>query len=500
MTNYPRLSPVDRARVPNGPLDRLGALEASAQQLQQGNVAGVSVDEFSTDVWALNTSFPALCQGRFTVTSGAPAGLSDASGNTIFFTPYIGNLIGTYNGTTWDQLPFSELSLPVLQTQTGTLTNTQPQITGLTDTSQMVVGQGVSGTNIPATATILSIDSASQVTMNINATGSGATSITFWITDLTIFDIYIVNTGGGVLALRPVLWNKPLNGAITNVTNASPPVVTTASTTGLNTDDIVWIRSVGGATPVNDVTWRVGTVTGTTFQLKNQSGTNGAAPGVYTSGGQWIKANDYSAASGHNDRAVVPVLQDGIYVLPSNHTWRYLGTAVTNAYDAGSGGRVAIIDMQSQRGLWNYYNRKYRPIKTVDVGGGASWASASANVWLFDHNNTGNRIPFVVGIWEDDIAITKKVSSTTLSGAEARSGPVFDGDLINGPAVWGNTLNGAATGVRADVFSQANTQVGVSIVAAPGFHALVGEEWVSNIANASWQGSTQYLLSGYIWG
>jgi hypothetical protein len=66
-------------------------------------------------------------------------------------------------------------------TLTGTITGGQPTITSLPSTSALFVGETVTGLFIPAGAKILTIDSSTQVTMSVNATGSGSTTepITF---------------------------------------------------------------------------------------------------------------------------------------------------------------------------------------------------------------------------------------------------------------------------------------------------------------------------------
>jgi len=71
-------------------------------------------------------------------------------------------------------------------TQTGTTTNASPTVTGLGSTANLNVGQPVSGTGIPAGATILSIDSATQIHLSTNATASGTPSLTFSSTPLTV--------------------------------------------------------------------------------------------------------------------------------------------------------------------------------------------------------------------------------------------------------------------------------------------------------------------------
>ena len=63
---------------------------------------------------------------------------------------------------------------------TGTLTSGSKIITALASTSGIIVGSMVLGTGIPAGARVASIDSATQVTIDINATASGAgTALTF---------------------------------------------------------------------------------------------------------------------------------------------------------------------------------------------------------------------------------------------------------------------------------------------------------------------------------
>lgn len=61
----------------------------------------------------------------------------------------------------------------------GTRTNGSPIITGLASTAKMSPGMPVSGANIPAGTTILTVDSGTQVTLSANATAGGATTLTF---------------------------------------------------------------------------------------------------------------------------------------------------------------------------------------------------------------------------------------------------------------------------------------------------------------------------------
>lgn len=64
--------------------------------------------------------------------------------------------------------------------QTGTRTSGSAIVTALSDTSQLVAGTAIEGTGIPAATTILTVDSATQVTMSANATSSGSNTLTFF--------------------------------------------------------------------------------------------------------------------------------------------------------------------------------------------------------------------------------------------------------------------------------------------------------------------------------
>lgn len=492
------ISPLDRARYPDNILDRLAELEAFVAGLQGTNVQAQSLLEVAPDVWGLNTSFPSICQGRLTLTSGTPVPTSTASGDTIYFTPYIGNLIGMYNGSssTWRQIPFSELSLPIRAAQNGTTTNASAIVTGLTDTSQMVVGMNMTGAGIPASATILTIDSDTQVTMSIAATASATVSISFWVPSLTAFDVFIMDTGNGQLALRMVLWATGGRGLVSGVTNANPPVVTTLSPHGLSVTDMVWIENVVGATGVNDNIFRLSAVAASTFTLKTVDNLNPGAPGAYVSGGRYLRVNSYSnAGSGQFVRTSALALQDGIYVLATDPTWRYLGSAVTQPYDNGVSSRKAVLDQLTFRGLWNYYNRKQR--LGLFTTGDASWSPATT-AWEADNDDVSYRIAFMVGILEDEIIVMKKDTVSVVSSANAQAGIAWDTlDTTNGPSLVGQSINANAAAIRTDLVSMMS--LSFSGITDPGYHAIIGMEKASSTTNATWIGAANYQMYAYIW-
>ena len=76
-------------------------------------------------------------------------------------------------------------------TVTGTPTNTSPTVTGVSSVTNLIPGMSVSGTNIPASTVIASVDSSSQFTMSKNATGSpGSITITYGAGDTHKLALY----------------------------------------------------------------------------------------------------------------------------------------------------------------------------------------------------------------------------------------------------------------------------------------------------------------------
>jgi len=70
-----------------------------------------------------------FCNGRLTLESGVPVSTSDQTAKTnVYFTPYLGNCIGIYDGTSWTLQTFSELTLAI-GTTTASQTSNAPAST-----------------------------------------------------------------------------------------------------------------------------------------------------------------------------------------------------------------------------------------------------------------------------------------------------------------------------------------------------------------------------------
>lgn len=133
----------------------------------------------------------AVAQGRLSLTSGTAVTATDVTGaTTLYYVPLDGAVISLYDGAAWQSVTFTEKSLKATDTQTGTTSSAAATITGLTDTSQLIVGMEVSGTGVPGSRTIASIDSATQITMSGNGDADGSASITFKLPASTNYDVW----------------------------------------------------------------------------------------------------------------------------------------------------------------------------------------------------------------------------------------------------------------------------------------------------------------------
>lgn len=102
------------------------------------------------------------------------------------------------------------------------------------------------------------------------------------------------------------------------------------------------------------------------------------------SGNPILTANGWST---NTSRSAGLILQDGIPVLSTSPTYRYVGTIRTTSAQT-------IVDSQSQRFVWNYYHRSPRPIIKFD--GTASW-TYSSTTYQYARAQSTNRIEFVNG-------------------------------------------------------------------------------------------------------
>jgi hypothetical protein len=155
-----------------------------------------------TRTLTLATSVVGVVQGRLTLTTATPVISTGVTAATVvYFTPWNGNSISLVTSAVWATRTFTEQSIKITDTQTGSTHSGNGIIDGLTDTSKLVRGMKVSGTNVGVGAVINSINSATQVTVSVNSTGSASNPITFKCPAGKNYDIFAVDVSSA-LALR----------------------------------------------------------------------------------------------------------------------------------------------------------------------------------------------------------------------------------------------------------------------------------------------------------
>jgi hypothetical protein len=133
----------------------------------------------------------ASCNGRLTLETGVAVSTTDQTTKTVvYFTPYSGNRVSLYDGGAWNRRILTEISIKLTDVQTGTITNGATSVTGLSDTTQLIVGMEVTGTGIAGGTTIAAVPSSTSITLSANATDSGAKSLTFKVATGKNLDIF----------------------------------------------------------------------------------------------------------------------------------------------------------------------------------------------------------------------------------------------------------------------------------------------------------------------
>jgi fibronectin-binding autotransporter adhesin len=128
------------------------------------------------------------------------------------------------------------LAMDEAETRDGT-TATNANVTDLASTADLVVGMPVSGTNVPANATIANITGPTSFTLSANGTAAGTSSLTFGSVARTLT---LGGTNAGNNTLRPNIVN---GGAATNVAK-----------TGSGTWILTGTNTYTGTTTVSDGT------------------------------------------------------------------------------------------------------------------------------------------------------------------------------------------------------------------------------------------------------
>lgn len=85
------------------------------------------------------------------------------------------------NGGAYSRSTYAELFEASSLVRTGATTSGSAIVTGLSATSDLFAGMPVEGVGVPPGTTVLTVDSASQVTLSANATATGGPSLRFFL-------------------------------------------------------------------------------------------------------------------------------------------------------------------------------------------------------------------------------------------------------------------------------------------------------------------------------
>lgn len=137
-------------------------------------------------IWEATLDLPVEPEGLSVEARQALASVSYRKRNSAKGTDWVANVtqaIGSQWSYAEDAPADYEVTVRVpggTTTRSGTTTDTSAVVTGLSQTSDLFVGQAVqAAAGVPTGATILSVDSSSQVSLSVAATASGARTLTF---------------------------------------------------------------------------------------------------------------------------------------------------------------------------------------------------------------------------------------------------------------------------------------------------------------------------------
>jgi hypothetical protein len=167
-----------------------------------------------------------LAEGRLSTESGVSVSTATRTGQgTLYYALHGGNRIGLYNGSKWKIHTFTQCSLSIPSTSqatpTGNTTNGSELITGMSSTTGLYAGQVITGTGIPSGTTIISVDSASQITLSklATATNAGTALICYY----SVYDVFIYDNSG-TITLEAVAWTNGTTRATALTTQDGIPV------------------------------------------------------------------------------------------------------------------------------------------------------------------------------------------------------------------------------------------------------------------------------------
>lgn len=215
---------------------------------------------------------PFACQGRLTLESGVAVSSTDQTAKTtVYFTPYLGNRVTLYNGSSWRLYTFTEISLAL-----GTLTSGKNYDVFLYDNSgTLTLELSAAWTNDTTRADALTTQDGVYVK-------SGSTTRLHLGTIRTTSTTTTEDSAGGSSSSvggKRFVWNR-YNRVVRNLV-----VIDTTNTWSYTTG--TWRVANGGTAPTNSVEFVLGDVASDTAEAAvtgiaaiNSNSARGAQVGV----------------------------------------------------------------------------------------------------------------------------------------------------------------------------------------------------------------------------
>ena len=307
----------------------ISAINSSTQITlsQSATTNGSSSLTFSSPVVTGLSSTTNLLVGETVTGTGIPAGTTIAAINS---STQITLSQGATAGGSTSLTIISPTVTGLTTVLTGNTTSGSPTVTGLSTTTNLVVGEPVSGTGIPSGTTITQINSTSlTITLSQNATATssgGGTSLTFNLAGTLYVGEHV--TGTGLPAGDTVASIGSTPGTITLTT---APTTTGSSTLTFDTQLVAGYRIIGGAVDLNfDGTINASDTTSTLAGHPQFGGFNVISGSIDLNGDGTINSSD-SGDSGIDFCCPTPTIINPVADLAITKTDNDGGSSITGA-------------------------------------------------------------------------------------------------------------------------------------------------------------------------
>lgn len=293
---------------------------------------------------------------------------------------------------------------------------------------------------------------------------------------------YVVTYDASATAAKKVLLSSiavayPCNGRLTGtsgtaVTTSGVSNITTLYFTPFNGDKIALYS--GSA-------WATLTFTETSIALGTM--TSGICYDVFAYNSSGTLALEKLAWTSSTARATALTLQNGVYVKSGDATRRYLGTFYTTS-------TTQTQDTNTQRFLYNYYNRAERSLEKTDT----TSHTYTTGSWRYWNNDSTQKVEFVLGIADQNPFVYINTRQDANSGETSIVG--FGVDTASTNTTGSNPVNagpsatvniGGIGAARAGV-SGAYPAVGYHYISAVEFGAASSADYVAMILTTIIQG------------